>query len=98
MPIGCYLVGSSSLSNQATGYYHAVMAPMAIAGPAVAGALYEKYHNYDLAFYVGGVGCLICGFILAVSILVPDLFRVLAHKKMNKVSCKEKHHAEISYF
>lgn len=99
VPIGCHLVGSSSLSNQATGYYHAVMAPMAITGPAVAGALYEHYHNYDLAFYVGGIGCLICGFILVVSILIPDIFAEITTRKKNKVTgIEEKHPTEISYF
>jgi MFS family permease len=86
VPIACHLVGSSALANQASGYFHTAMAPLTVAGPAVAGWLYERYHNYDLAFYLGGTASLICCSILVVGILVPDLFRYAIKRKNNKIA------------
>ena len=73
--ITCDLVKSPKLSNQASGYYHLSMFPMAIAGPAIAAEFYEMYQNYDYSFYIGGCSSLIAAFILIGFILIPDLFR-----------------------
>ncbi len=75
VPIACDLVGSPGLVNSAIGYYHAVMAPMSVAGPAVAGKLFEINHNYDLAFFLGGLSCLASAAIITLFIAVPDCLR-----------------------
>ena len=75
VPISYDLVKSSSLANQATGYYHAALAPTTIAGPAIAGRIYEVYHSYNNAFYLGGGCCLFAAFLLFSLILVPDLIK-----------------------
>jgi len=75
VPISYDLVKSPILANQATGYYHAALAPTTIAGPAIAGRIYEVYHSYNNAFYLGGTCCLLAAFILFFLILVPDLIK-----------------------
>jgi len=45
-----------------------------LVGPALAGKIYEIYDEYDLAFYLGGLACIICGAVLFVFILVPEIF------------------------
>ncbi len=75
VPISYDLVKSSTLSNQATGYYHLAFAPTTIAGPAVAGRIYEVYHSYNNAFYLGGFTCLLASFILFVLIAIPDIVK-----------------------
>lgn len=102
VPIAAHLAGSSALANQASGYFHTAMAPLTVAGPAVAGYLYENYHNYDLAFYLGGTASLICCSILVFGILVPDLFAYTAKKKNNRIANehfeKNVHLEEINYY
>jgi hypothetical protein len=75
VPISYDLVKSSTLSNQATGYYHLAFAPTTIAGPAVAGRIYEVCHSYNNAFYLGGFTCLLASFILFVFIAIPDIIK-----------------------
>lgn len=83
VPITCDLVESTKLSNQAAGYYHLICAPMAIAGPALAGFFYKIFHNYNISFYIGGASCIIGSFILIVLILIPDILRK-SRKKYEK--------------
>lgn len=87
VPISCDLVKSSKLSNQATGYYHLVMGPMAIVGPTIAGVLYEINHDYSLAFYISGASCIFSGMILVVFILLPELSK---HRKKIEIEMKER--------
>ena len=47
------------------------MTPTIIAGPVIAGKLYEMYHSYDYAFYLGGLTCLIGSLMLLV--LIPPI-------------------------
>jgi len=63
-PIGKELADSSQLANHAAGYYHVAIVPSTVAGPAIAGALFEHYHNYDVAFYFGGTSCLFASALL----------------------------------
>ena len=73
--ISCDLAESSKLSNQASGYYHAVISPTTIIGPVIAGILYQKTQSYDYSFYLGGISCLICAAIIIIFILFFDLFK-----------------------
>ena len=61
---------SSQLANHAAGYYHVTIAVSSVAGPAIAGEIYEKYHSYTYAFYFGGSTCLLA----SILIFVPYCF------------------------
>jgi hypothetical protein len=91
VPIGNDLVQCSTLTNQAMGYYHGILAPTVVAGAVVAGALFEKLGNYDVAFYLGGGTCLLCALLLIVFILVPELYEVRQRRiKIHKANEDEK--------
>jgi len=51
------------------------MAPMSIAGPAVAGKLFEINKNYDLAFFLAGASCLTSAAIITLFIGLPGCFK-----------------------
>jgi hypothetical protein len=55
------LAGTPYLTNQALGYLHAFIAPTSIGGGIFAGAMFEEYDNYDLAFYISGSTCFLAG-------------------------------------
>jgi len=86
VPISYDLVKSPSLANQATGYYHAALAPTTIAGPAIAGRIFEVYHSYNNAFYLGGGFCLFAALILFMGILVPDLITRYRNSKKFRIN------------
>lgn len=74
------LAKSSELANHAAGYYHVSISLPTIAGPAVAGKIYEVYHSYDYAFYIGGTTCLIAALILIVFICGIDFLNKVRFK------------------
>jgi MFS family permease len=80
MPIIIDVTGSSNLSNQATGYYHAAISIPVVIGPVLSGYIFEKTNSYDTAYYLGGITCIICAFIL---------FLIPCHKAF-KSSCVRK--------
>lgn len=46
-----------------------------IAGPAIAGKIYEELHSYSYAFYFGGVACLIGALIQIFFIMCVDIIQ-----------------------
>ena len=52
-----------------------------LAGPALAGQLYEILQNYYYSFYIGGLSCIVGSLILIILILIPDLVNNGATKK-----------------
>ena len=74
VPIAYDLSGSSQLANQASGYFHTAISPTSVAGPAIAGLIYETTTSYDNAFYMGGAAGIFSSFIL-LSILVLDFLK-----------------------
>ncbi|RNA11488.1 monocarboxylate transporter 10-like [Brachionus plicatilis] len=91
VPISVDLVGSSKLGNQAIGYYHISMSATSIAGPAVAGKIYEIYKSYDIAFYIGGITSLFAGLIMVILYLIIDHYenkklKVNEQVKLNQIN------------
>lgn len=69
VPICFDITKSSHLANQAAGFHHAVISIPSVSGPALAGRLYEIYHNYNVAFLIGGITCL-TGAVLQTSLML----------------------------
>jgi hypothetical protein len=69
VPICFDITRSSHLANHAAGFHHAFISIPSILGPALAGRLYENFHKYDLAFYIGGCTCLIGAILQALSMI-----------------------------
>lgn len=55
------------------------MSATAIAGPAVAGRLYEVYNSYDFAFYIGGLTSILAG------LLMVAFYFIIRHNENKKV-------------
>lgn len=83
VPISCEVTNSNTLSNQAIGYFWAFIAIPSIAGPAVAGVIYEKLESYKIAFYAGGGSSLLASFILF--LLYPDTLVWKIFKKVMSI-------------
>ena len=75
VPIAYDLAGSSKLTNQASGYFHTTISPTSVAGPAIAGLIYENTAAYDNAFFMGGSAGIFSSFVL-LSILVLDFLKM----------------------
>ena len=60
------------LKQNKKGYYHVCIAIPTIAGPAIAGKIFEDFHKYDMAFYFGGCSCLLSSLILAIFFLLSS--------------------------
>lgn len=80
VPICFNFVRSPKLSNQAIGYYHAVLGILTIFGTPVAGKLFEVYGNYTLAFYIGGGFCITGSVILIIFILLPGTIKTVTQR------------------
>jgi hypothetical protein len=70
VPICFDITKSSTLANQAAGFHHVVISIPSVTGPALAGKLYEIYHNYDLAFFIGGTTCLVGAILQGTSLVI----------------------------
>lgn len=62
------------------------MSATSIAGPAVAGKIYEVYKSYDIAFYIGGITSLFAGLIMVILYLIIDHYenKKVKHLKIFK--------------
>ncbi|CAF0800646.1 unnamed protein product [Brachionus calyciflorus] len=78
------LAESSKLANHAAGYYHVAISLPSIAGPAVAGKIYELVHSYNYAFYLGAASSLIGSLILIVFITCFELMEKKKQKSQEK--------------
>lgn len=76
VPIAYSLAGCHKLANQAIGYYHITMSVTAIAGPTVAGKIFEIYKSYDNAFYLGGLTSIIAGALLLFGTTIIDCLKM----------------------
>ena len=55
------------------GYYHFAISLPSIAGPAIAGKIYEEFLMYDYAFYLGAGSSLVGAIILIIFITYFEL-------------------------
>ena len=74
VPICSDITGSSKLANQAAGFHHMVISIPSVSGPVVAGSLYENFHNYELAFFIGGSTCLVGAFLQTLLVFLFSRF------------------------
>ena len=51
------------------------MSPTAVAGSPVAGLIYETWHSYDYAFYLGGLTCVIGAFFMSGTIILINFYK-----------------------
>ena len=95
IPMACETAESSLYANQALGYASTVSAFAMITAPAVSGAMFEYYSNYDVAYLISSA-CSFSGFLIVflfyTDSLVPSAFSNLLDKwkrRNKKTSCQQ---------
>ena len=88
IPMACETAESSLYANQALGYASTVSAISMVTAPAVSGALFEYYSNYDMAYFISSA-CSFAGFLVIFlfyeNSIVPSMCTALLDKyKLHK--------------
>ena len=73
--------GSSSLVNQALGYFNALISFSIVLGPTLSGYYFEKYNNYIISYNIVVGTLLVSCFIIS---FYPDLFLFKLFKFLKK--------------
>ena len=71
VPMARETAKSSLYANQAIGYLSTISAISLVCAPAVTGALFEIYNNYNLAYMISSICSFLAAFIL---LFYPGLF------------------------